>query len=117
MAYSFAVPSIALPSFALPSFAFPSFALPSRAKQLISDYSKPVTNPEWRKSKPIITTYRLYRFALFDRSSNLRDILINNIKQTEWYKIYRSILIHGIKQTLIDLNITQEYMLKIQAYG
>lgn len=99
------------------SIALPSFALPYRAKQLISDYSKPVTNPEWRKAKPIITSYRLYRFALFDRSVYLRDILMDNIKQTEWYKLYRSVLIRGIKQTLIDFNITQEYLLKIQAFG
>jgi hypothetical protein len=110
------MPSFALPSSAMPSFALPSFALPSRAKQLISDYSKPVTNPEWRKSKPITTTYSLFRFALLSRSVHLYDILMHNIKQTEWYKLYRSVLIHGIKQTLIDFNITQEYLLKIQAY-
>jgi hypothetical protein len=40
--------------------SLPSRVLPSRALQIISEYSKPMTRPDWRQSKPIITTYYLY---------------------------------------------------------
>ena len=39
-------------------------ALPSRVLLLISEYSKPMTRPDWRKSKPIITKYQLYLYAM-----------------------------------------------------
>jgi hypothetical protein len=41
------------------SYALPSRALPNRALYLISEYSKPMTRPDWRDSKPIITKYQL----------------------------------------------------------
>lgn len=45
---SHALRSHALPCHALPSHALPHRALPSRAVQLISEYSKPLTRPDWR---------------------------------------------------------------------
>ena len=45
---------------ALPSRALPNRILPSRALLIISEYSKPMTRPDWRQSKPLITTYYLY---------------------------------------------------------
>ena len=63
------LPSRVLPSRVLPSRALPSRALPSRTLLLISEYSKPMTRPDWRKSKPIITKYQLCLYAM-----------------TKWYK-------------------------------
>jgi hypothetical protein len=45
---------------ALPSYTLPSYTLPSRALDLIHEYSRPMTKHNWRDSKPIISTYRLY---------------------------------------------------------
>ena len=42
----------------------PSHALPSHALVLIREYSKPITRPDWRDSKPLITRYQLYLYAM-----------------------------------------------------
>jgi hypothetical protein len=46
------------------TYALPSRALPSRALYLIREYSKPITRPDWRDSKPIITKYQLYLYVI-----------------------------------------------------
>ena len=67
-----------------------SYSLPSRAIKLIHDYSRPITRQNWRNSKPIITTYKLYVIV----KSGCRDmihpprlywIILNNIYDTYWY--------------------------------
>jgi hypothetical protein len=84
---SYALPSYALPSYALPSYALPSRALPSRALLLINEYSKPMTRPNWRKSKPLTTTYQLYNNTLI-RDGLLMAYLLMNIVDTDWYYLY-----------------------------
>ncbi len=74
----------ALDSRALDSRALDSRALPSRALSLISEYSKPMTRPDWRKSKPIIETYCLFVFVINDYSP-LADYILSNICLTDWY--------------------------------
>ena len=93
MVYTFT--SHALPSHALPYHALPSHALPSRALLLISEYSKPLTRPDWRQSKPIITTYRLY-LVVIQNYSNLYYNLLTNIWLTDWYILYTYIKNYGI---------------------
>ena len=46
---------------ALPCTSLPCTSLPCRALQIIREYSKPCTRPDWRKSVPIITTYGMYK--------------------------------------------------------
>ena len=107
---------MSLPSRALPSRALPSRALPSRALQLIHDYSKPMTRTNWRKSKPIITTYKLYLFILkhiidLDYTKppdKLRQTVLYNISQTEWYQVYTYIRFYGLSD---HLYIQDNYML------
>ena len=72
-----------------------SHALPSRALLLIHDYSRPMTRSNWRKSKPIITTFELYvhvRSIYLYRNAPLNKrvhyIILRNIKQTNWFNIY-----------------------------
>jgi hypothetical protein len=95
-----------------------SISLPYRAKQLISEYSKPVTHPEWQKSKPIMSTYRLFKLALICDirfvNPNLFSVLMNNIKETEWFQIYRHIVLYGIGPTCMYFKITSENILKIE---
>jgi hypothetical protein len=77
----------------LPSRDLPSRALPSRALLLISEYSKPLTRPDWKKSIPIITTSSLYNrvnyLLCFNHNSSskysLEYKLLCNIIQTDWY--------------------------------
>ena len=85
---------------ALPCRALPSRALPSRALLLISEYSKPMTRPDWKNSKPIITTYSLFSRVYYIRhyvqinmsppsKYALDYILLCNILQTNWYYKYK----------------------------
>ena len=72
-----------------------SHALPSRALLLIREYSKPLTRPDWRQSKPIITTYRLYLIVI-QNYSDLYYNLLTNIWFTDWYILYTYIKNYGI---------------------
>ena len=76
-----------------------SNVLPSRALLLIHDYSRPMTRGNWRKSKPIITTYDLYlhiRSIYLYRNAplNIRVhyIILLNIKQTNLFSCYSNYL-------------------------
>jgi hypothetical protein len=86
----------------LPDRALPSRALPSRALQLIHDFSKPVTHPRWRQSKPIITTYQMYlKFNhLFNTEFTGENLLqyrvLCKIIDTDWYHAYCYILKYGL---------------------
>ena len=63
-------------------------ALPIRAVHLISEYSKPLTRPDWRKSLPIVTTFRLY-LTLSPPTSELQYIVLQ--KQKMHYYLQRII--------------------------
>jgi hypothetical protein len=70
--------------------------LPKNVLQLISEYSKPVTRPDWRSSKPIITTYKMYNMVFGDT----RPIIFNlcmNIIETDWYYIYMTVHYSGLQ--------------------
>jgi hypothetical protein len=60
--------------------------LPCRALLLIREYSRPLTNPDWRNSEPIITMFKLY-LKISPATSELHYIILTNIKMTEWYNI------------------------------
>ncbi len=62
------------------------YVLPSRALLLIREYSRPLTNPDWRNSEPIITMFKLY-LKISPATSELHYIILTNIKMTEWYNI------------------------------
>ena len=79
--------------------------LPSNVLRLISEYSKPVTRPNWRKSNPIISGYDLMMCVSNPKSkltyrSKLHYLILNNIIKTdwyiEWYKIQDYIKYYGI---------------------
>ena len=74
--------------------------LPSRALLLIRDYSRPMTRPDWRKSKPIISTYRLYVNVQYLFNSKLNKLLyrtiLRNIYKTDWYYAFYYIKYHGL---------------------
>ena len=80
-----------------------SYALPSRALLLIRDYSRPMTRPDWRKSKPIITIYRLYLHVKqvininnYTRYNTLYHNVLYRINGTEWYSAYYYINCYGL---------------------
>jgi hypothetical protein len=92
-----------------------SHTLPNRALTLIHDYSKPLTKPDWRGSKPIISIYRLY---LYIRSKNLdysdqssSDIhlrILWQIQDTDWYFAYGYVKYYGLNRYLFMQQETNE---------
>ena len=97
-------------------------SLPSRALILIHEYSQPMTKPNWRKSKPIVTTYRLYlqvkniKLANTISMERLYQNIFYNISNTEWYIAYVYISYHGLSEYLerCDCNIHMPYSDGIQ---
>jgi hypothetical protein len=69
--------------------------LPNRAVKLISEYSKPITHPEWRYSRPIITTFRLY-LIIFSHKKRVYTNILPNIIRTEWFEMYLYIKHNGL---------------------
>ena len=55
----------------------PKNLLPKNALLLIKEYSKPLTRADWRNSKPIVTTYKLY--TLFRNSSKNSNSNYNSL--------------------------------------
>ena len=74
----------------LHSRTLPSRTLPSRALSLIHEYSKPLTRADWRNSKPIVTHYQLYLHVKYTTINykKIKRIVLNNIHQTDWHKMY-----------------------------
>jgi hypothetical protein len=93
---------------ALPHRALPCRALPCRVLSLIREYSQPMTRPDWRQSKPIITTYRLYEYILLHRLVNPLNNIYNTLYQltfwriidTDWYNAYEFIRFYGLQYYL-----------------
>lgn len=85
-------------------YASPIHTLPFRALRIIGEYSKPLTRPDWRKSKPIITQYCLYlnvkKFSYAKLGVSPLDRLYHyiafNITNTDWYFAYVYISFHGV---------------------
>jgi hypothetical protein len=102
---------------ALPCQQFlPCRALPCRALQLIREYSRPLTRADWRKSKPIVTPLNLllelcsksYEEQGNRRRMRLINKTIQNIRNTEWYWMYDTIRMYGLKKY---------YLLYFEKYG
>ena len=83
--------------------ALPTRALPSRALLLISEYSKPLTRPNWR------TLHKIYNYDLFYHISHsdykVKDIIMSNIRETDWYQMYLFIEVWGIETAAMRYNM------------
>jgi hypothetical protein len=95
--------------------------LPYRARLIIREYSKPLTRPDWRKSKPIMTTYQIYLYTRPCHINLLRKIkfihlckiIFLNIMQTDWHRLYIDIQRIGINNASIQYNIPIEKIMQI----
>ena len=103
-------------------YALPCRALPRNVLQIIREYSQPITRANWRKSKPIVTTYRLYlqvkniKLANTISMGRLYQNILYNISNTEWYIAYVYISYHGLSEYLerCECNIHMTYSDGIQ---
>jgi hypothetical protein len=84
------------------------FSLPCRALQLIHEYSRPMTRPDWRHSKPIINTYQLFlniQYDSFPKYKLLHKIILYNIYNTYWFYAYQYIKYYGsLQYSCLDLS-------------
>jgi hypothetical protein len=79
--------------------------LPVRAISLISEYSKPLTRTDWRQSKPIISSYKLYISAHFKcKYTQLMFNLLLNIIETDWYYLYMNVNYNGLNNVCIHID-------------
>ena len=72
---------------------------PPEILRLIREYSLPITRPDWRKSKPIITTYQMFLLAeqrnTYFWTYNCYERVLEHIRETEWFYSYKTILEYG----------------------
>jgi hypothetical protein len=73
---------------------------PPEIVTIISEYAKPRTRPNWRQSKPIISSYKLFLLATEKveqtRVYTMYDSLLSNIKETEWFFDFETIAYRGL---------------------
>uniref|UniRef100_A0A6C0JLC3 Uncharacterized protein n=1 Tax=viral metagenome TaxID=1070528 RepID=A0A6C0JLC3_9ZZZZ len=92
----------------------PSQVLPSNALRLISEYSKPLTRPNWRKSKPIINTYTLFLTVYIRADKSLLHYLIYcNIRDREWFEQYWYIRRYGVHYCCLKYGITIDDIIRL----
>ncbi len=76
--------------------------IPLRVMIIISEYYKPLTRHDWRKCKPIISTYKIYyifrRREINSPIIKLKNIIIlENIENTDWYYTFTTIKNSGLE--------------------
>ena len=88
-------------------------SLPLRILNLIREYSKPLTRPDWR------TLHKLSNYDLFYYISHSKiyyDVcttLIYNIRETPWYCMYLYVEVWGIEKAAIKYNTSIYALLQI----
>ena len=82
--------------------------LPNRALILIHEYSRPMTRPDWLYSRPIITVFKLY-LTVWPPTSELHYIILSNIKNTEWYKMFYYVEQYGVREYNKEIHINNSY--------
>ena len=95
-----------LPFNALPSIALPSIALPSRAVELIREYSKPLTRPDWR-TFPRITT-KIFMDDILEINKKLYNIICKNKYDYIYSMTKKELINHLHKQDLIIKKLKNE---------
>jgi hypothetical protein len=86
--------------------------LPNKAIKLIREYSKPLTRPNWRGSKPIISPYKLYMASHFKYTPLMFNLLLN-VVETEWYYLYMNVNYNGLNNVFKRYDIKLESLLLI----
>ena len=91
-----------------------SNVLPSNVLRHISEYSKPVSRPDWRTLRKM-TDYKLYSIIMnvIKKKVNLVLILQTNMKDSLWYNLYSFTRCWGIEGTSSHYNMSEDELLKI----
>lgn len=99
----------------LTSNVLPSNVLTSNALCLIREYSKPLTRPDWRQSKPIVTTFYLYKMVQNTQTflTPLIYTLYMNISQSWWFVLYACIRFNGLNHVFQRYDMTLQTLMEI----
>ena len=101
--------SNSLPSNVFPFHVEPFPVLPLNVQSLIREYSKPLTRPDWRNSKPLLSVADLYRGVYTSWDENdLHFVIYRNIKNTFWYAVYWDMKMYGEYKCCCRYNITNQ---------
>ena len=102
----------------LPLRSLPLRSLPLRVLLLISEYSKPLTRPDWRTCKSLISIEEyIYAIHYKDYINNnilntpLLNLISNNIAETDFYRAYNHIYFFGIESYVLKYNLNKQYIL------
>ena len=98
----------------LPLRSLPLRSLPLRVLLLISEYSKPLTRPDWRTRKYLISIEEyIYtvQYRCFFNNTKLLSLIYNNITGTDFYKAYNHIYSFGIESYVLKYNLNKEDIL------
>ena len=89
--------------------------LPSNVLCLIREYSKPMTRPDWRQSKPIFTTFYLYKMVQNTQTflTPLIYTLYMNISQSWWFGLYACIRFNGLNHVFQRYDMTLQSLMEI----
>ena len=96
--------------------SLPLRSLPLRVLLIISEYSKPLTRPDWRTCKCLISIeeyiYAIhYRCFINKLNSPLLNLISNNIAETDFYKAYNYIYYFGIDSYVLKYNLNKQDIL------
>ena len=88
--------------------------LPSNVLRIISEYSKPLSRPDWRTLHKM-TDHKLYNIIMNvnRKQVNLVLILQTNMKDGLWYNLYGFTQCWGIEGTSTYYNMSEDELLKI----
>lgn len=88
-------------------------ALPLRALNIIREYAKPVTRPNWR-SLHKLTNYHLFYCITNDNiPTNLLNVVYINMNSNEWFCMYSFIELWGATNASIRYGIPTKEILQI----
>lgn len=88
--------------------------LPLRALHLISEYSKPLTRPDWRTFNPLIPIEEyIYtiRYGLSIKNTNLLNLVSTNMAESDFYKAFEHIYFFGIDSYILKYELNKKDVL------
>jgi hypothetical protein len=96
----------------------PFLSLPFRALLIISEYSKPLTRPDWRTYSRLMTIEEYIYTIRYCINHNkyrinikLLNLVFNNIAESEFYIAYNHIYFFGIDSYVSKYNLNKDEVL------
>ena len=96
--------------------SLPFQSLPFRALRLISEYSKPLTRPDWRTCSVLMPIeeyiYTICYCINHNKNTKLLNIISSNMADSAFYKAYNHIYYYGIESYVLKYNLNKKEVLE-----